>query len=345
MAKQSKNILVLGGAGFIGSYLCERLVKAGFNVICVDNFSSSSQLNINHLLQESNFELIKHDMAEPLLDLEEIEDVAKFQINVYGIQEIYNLACPTSVKNFEAHQIQTILANTIAVKNALDLAVKYKAKFMQFSSSVIYGDVPKSTIGKPNFIKEDYRGLIDHLEPRACYDQGKKYAETIVDVYHRQFDLDTKIVRIFRTFGPRMLLKDGQMIPDFIINALDNKDLEIFGDENFITSICYVSDIVEGAVTLMDSPLNDPVNMGGTTVHKLVDVANKIKELTNSSSNIVFKESLLFMRELGYPDIGRIKKAIGWFPIVSLEDGLNRTIEYTKAHKNLVNFSSNNDEA
>jgi len=340
MVKKNKNILVLGGGGFIGSHLCERLVNEGQNVICVDNFCSSSPQNIKHVLKASNFELIKHDLVKPLSKLEEIEDVAKFQINVYGIQEIYNLACPTSVKNFEKHKIQTIKANSVVMTNSLDLAVKYKAKYMQFSSSVIYGDVPKSTPKKPSFVKEDYRGAIDHLEPRACYDQGKKYAETIVDVYHDQFKLDTKMVRIFRTYGPRMLLRDGQMIPDFILNALDNKNLEIFGDENFITSLCYVSDIVEGVIKLMASAINDPVNMGGTQVHKLVDVANKIKELTGSSSNVVFKERLLFMRELGYPDISRVKSEMGWFPIVSLEDGLKRTIEYTKAHKALLTFET-----
>ncbi len=338
MVKQNKNILVLGGAGFIGSHLCDRLVNSGQNVICVDNFVSSNQENINHLLQEFNFELIKHDLAEPLDNLEELEDVSKFQINVYGIQEIYNLACPTSVKNFEKHKIQTIEANSVVMKNSLDLAVKYKAKFMQFSSSVVYGDVPKSTLNKPIYVEEKYRGAMDHLEPRSCYDQGKKYAETIVDVYHDQFNIDTKVVRIFRTYGPRMLLQDGQMIPDFIVNALENKNLEIFGDEKFITSLCYVSDIVEGVIKLMDSPMNEPVNMGGTQVHKLMDVSNEIVKLTESSSSVKFKERLLFMRELGYPDISKIKKAIGWFPIVSLEDGLKRTIEFTKASKSLVRF-------
>ncbi len=211
---------------------------------------------------------------------------------------------------------------------------------MQFSSSVVYGDVPKSTAQKPYYVKERYRGAMDHLEPRSCYDQGKKYAETIVDVYHDKFNLDTKIVRIFRTYGPRMLLNDGQMIPDFIVNALDNKDMEIYGDKNFITSLCFVSDIVEGVIKVMDSPINEPVNMGGTQVNKLVDVAQKIKELTGSSSNIIFKDRLLFMRELGYPDISKIKKTIGWFPIVSLDDGLKRTIEYTKAYKSLVAYEA-----
>jgi len=341
MVKQNKNILVLGGAGFIGSHLCERLVNAGQNVICVDNFITSNPQNINHLLQELNFELIKHDLSESLENLESIEDLSKFQIDVYGIQEIYNLACPTSVKNFEQHKIQTLKANSQVMIHALEIARKYQAKFMHFSSSVIYGDVEKSTLENPVYIKENYRGIMDHLEPRSCYDQGKKYAETIVDVYHDKFDLDTKIIRVFRTYGPRMLLNDGQMIPDFIVNALDNKNLEIFGDENFITSLCYVSDIVEGAIKLMDSPVNEPVNMGGTEVHRLADVAKKIKELTDSSSNIVFKKSLLFMRELGYPDISKVKDSIGWFPIVSLENGLKRTIEYTKAHKSLVRFQSN----
>ncbi|MFZ5365541.1 MAG: NAD-dependent epimerase/dehydratase family protein [Patescibacteria group bacterium] len=340
MAKQNKNILVLGGGGFIGSHLCERLVNSGQNVICVDNFSTADPENIKHLLQEMNFELIRHDIAEPLPELESLADVSKFKIDVFGIQEIYNLACPTSVKNFENLKVETILANTSGVKNALDLAVKYKAKIVHASSSVVYGEVPKSTIKKPIYIKEDYRGQMDQLDPRACYDLGKSYAETIVSVYHEKFNLDTKMVRIFRTYGPRMPLNDGQMIPDFISNALDNKDLTVFGDENFITSLCYVSDIVEGMIKLMDSPINDPVNMGGTVVHRLSDVADSIIKMTDSSSQIVFKEKLLFMRELGYPDISAIKNAIGWFPIIDINEGLKRTIEYTKAHKSLVAFTA-----
>lgn len=329
-----KNILVLGGAGFLGGHLCERLLLSGANVICIDNFSTSGENNINHLLRQPRFEFIKHDLAEKI-DLESIPDLAKFKVNVFGIQEIYNLACPTSVKNFEKLKKETVLANSTVLINGLELAVKYKAKFMHFSSSVVYGEVKR---GK--YIAEDYRGVSDMLDPRACYDEGKRYAESIVETYREKHKLDTKIVRVFRTYGPRMLLNDGQMIPDFIVNALDNKDLVIFGTNKFQTSLCYASDIIEGCIKLMDSGVSDPVNFGNPEVYKIEDVAEKIIELTGSTSKIVFDEAKLFMRELALPDISKAKEAIGWFPIVSLEEGLKKTIDYTRAHKDLLMIST-----
>lgn len=328
-----KNILVLGGAGFLGGHLCERLLM-GANVICLDNFVTSRQNNINHLLRLPNFEFINADITQPL-DLEKFGELNKFQVGVFGVQEIYNLACPMSVKNFEKFKIQTIKANTQGVINALELAVKYKAKFLQFSSSVVYGETPRG-----EFVAEDYRGLSDMLESRACYDEGKRYAETAVDTYRQVYNLDTKIARVFRTYGPRMLLADGQMIPDFILNALDNKDLVIYGEKDFRTSLCYISDIVEGCIRLMESDIKEPVNLGGTDVYKIADVAKKIVELIGSHSKIKFQEEQLFMRELALPDITKIKQAIGWFPIVTLEEGLKKTIEYTRAHKDLLTFST-----
>jgi UDP-glucuronate decarboxylase len=328
-----KNVLVLGGAGFIGSHLCERLLEEKKNVICVDNFVSSGQNNISHLLRMPNFEFVKHDILEPL-NLEENAQLQRFQISVFGISEIYNLACPTSIKNFEAMKMASVLTNSIGTKNALDLALQYQSKFVHFSSQVVYGNFEKG-----DYVKEDFvQGVSDQLDPRACYDEGKRFSETLVDVYRQIHKLDTKILRIFRTYGPRMLLDDGQMIPDFIINALENKDLTINGDEKFQSSLIYVSDVVEAAMKLVNSQHNGPFNIGSQEVYPLVEVAKKIVAMTNSTSEIKFGEKLLFLREGAFADISRIKDEIGWFPLITLEDGLQKTIEYTQAHKDVLVF-------
>jgi UDP-glucuronate decarboxylase len=334
MKKTTKNppiAAVFGGAGFIGSHLCERLLEEGYNVICVDNFISSGQNNITHLLRLPNFEFIKHDINEPI-DLEALNELSKFQVNVFGVQEVYHLAIPSSIKNFERLKLETALTNFVGTKNTLDVAVKYNSKYMFFSSQVVYGNYEKG-----EYVVEDfYNGMTNQLDPRACYDEGKRFAETLVDVYREKFNLDTKIIRIFRTYGPRMLLNDGQMIPDFIVNALENKDLTINGDEDFSSSLLYVNDVVEGCLKLMQTDNHGPFNIGNPEVHKIVDVANKIIELTGSSSKVVFGEKLLFLREGAFPNIAKIKDAVGWFPIVTLEEGLRKTIEYTQAHKDLL---------
>ncbi len=332
--EQRKNVLVIGGAGFIGAHLCERLTKEA-NVICLDNFITSGENNINHLLRLPNFAFIKHDIVNPI-DLEKIPDLQNFQLNVFGINEIYNLACPTSVKNFETLRDETVLANTVGLINSLNLAVKFKSKFMQFSSSVVYGEAPRN-----EFIKEDFRGKTDFLDVRACYDEGKRYAEAIVETYHKIFKLDTKVVRIFRTYGPRMLINDGQIIPDFIVNALENKDIVIYGTEEFQTSLCFVSDIVEGCLSVMNSNTNEPINLGSSDVYRIVDIVEKIIELTGSSSQIKFESNQIFLRELATPDISKAKELLGWFPIVTMEDGLQKTIDFTRAHKDLLTFSTN----
>lgn len=329
---QQKNILVIGGAGFIGAHLCEKLCKEA-NVICLDNFITSGENNINHLLRLPSFAFVKHDITQPI-DLETIPDLQNFQIKVFGISEIYNLACPTSVKNFELLRKETVLANTVGLINALELAVKFKAKFMQFSSSVVYGEVPRG-----EYIAENFRGNMDFLDARACYDEGKRYGESVVETYRKVFNLDTKIARIFRTYGPRMLINDNQIIPDFIVNALENKEIVIYGTDAFQTSLCYVSDIIEGCVNVMNSNINDPVNLGSPDVYRLVDVAAKIIEFTGSSSQIKFETNHLFLRELAIPDISKIKNTLGWFPIITIEDGLQKTIDFTRAHKDLLTFS------
>lgn len=336
----NKNIIVTGGAGFLGSHLCERLLKDGHRVICIDNFISGAQANINHLLRNPNFEFLKHDINVEI-NIDEIPELQNFQIPVYGIQEIYHLAVPTSPKEFENYKKETVLTNSVGTRNVLEMAVKYKAAFLQASSSVVYGDIDDKAKMQ---IKEDFRGTFDYLGPRAVYDEGKRFAELLVGTYKEKHNIDTKIVRIFRTYGSRMKLNEGHMIPDFILNALENKDLVIYGDETFSTSLVYESDIVEGMIKLMESDISEPVNMGGMDNIKIVDVANKIIQLTGSTSKVSFEAQLLFMRPLGLPDISKVKDELGWFPIVSLEDGLQRTIDYAKATKGLVGFEQFTDK-
>ena len=325
-----KNILVAGGAGFIGSHLCDELVKEN-KVICIDNFVSGEEQNIDHLLKNPNFVFIKHDMTEPI-NLDELPELEKFRVKFQGLQEIYDLACPTSPKFFENRVIETVLANSFGVKNALELAVKHKAKYMLFSSSVVYG--PRRVDLKR--IDEQYYGYVNPIAPRACYDEGKRFAETLVSTYKTAHNLDAKIVRIFRVYGSRMKFNQGHMIPDFVFNALENKDLIIYGDEDFTTSLCHVSDIISAVIKIMQTGEAGPFNVGSELENKLVDVANLIIKLTNSNSKITFQEPLLFMTPLGIPDISLVKEKIGWFPVIRLEDGLKEVIDFVKAHKSLL---------
>ena len=327
---ERKNILVTGGAGFLGSHLCERLVQEN-NVMCLDTFISSSQDNISHLLTNPNFEFIKQDISLPL-ELESFPELERFNIRTLGLQQIYHFACPTSPKEFDKYKVQTLMANCLGVKNMLDVAVRYKAQFLHASSSVVYG--ARSDRNTP--FRENDVGVVDILSPRACYDEGKRFAETAVATYSEAYGLDTKIARIFRTYGPRLRLFDGQMIPDFIVNALDGKDLEIFGDESFTTSLTYVDDAVDAVMKMMDSSEAGPINIGSMDDYKLVDVADKIIEMTQSKSKITFKPALLFMSNLGVPDITLAKNQLGWIPITRLEEGLQKTIDYAKANKALI---------
>ena len=324
---EKKNVLVTGGAGFIGSHLCDELVKTS-KVICVDNFISGDEANIDHLLQNADFQFIKHDINKPI-NLEELKELDKFKVKFQGIQEIYHLACPTSPKDFEKTRIETILANSVGVRNILDLAVKYKAKFLLASSSVVYG----SRDPKNSYFKEDYMGEVDQLSPRACYDEGKRFAETLTMTYGQVHNLDAKIARIFRTYGPRMKLRTGRMLPDFVFNALENEELVIFGDESFSSSFCHVSDIVQGLMKMMKSGEAGPFNFGSDLEYKIVDVAKKVIELTNSESKIIFKKPLLFMTPLGLPDLTLVKERLSWFPVVLLEEGIKGAIDYFRAYK------------
>ena len=326
---EKKNVLVIGGAGFIGSHLCDELVKT-CKVICLDDFSTGSERNIDHLLSEPDFAFLRHNMSEPI-DLESENSLQKFKIQFQGIQEIYNLACPTSPRNFANNRVATLLANSFAVKNILDLVLKYESKLMHFSSSVVYGS-RRSLNGR---IREDDIGQVDCLSERACYDEGKRFSETFVKTYKDVYGIDAKIIRVFRTYGPRMPLNDNQMVPDFVANALDGKDLVVYGNKNFSSSFCYVSDVVDAALKMMESDLAGPLNIGSDVDMPIAKVAQRIIDMTGSSSKVVFSDPTMFMSELPLPDITRSTAELGWLPVVTLENGLRKSIDELRASKGL----------
>ncbi len=327
-----KNIVVTGGAGFIGSHLCEQLLQQGARVICLDNLISSNLTNIDFLLKNPNFEFIRHDINLPF-NAEQFPELERFKMKFQGVQEIYHLACPMSPKEFEQTRMQTLLANSVGMRNALDLAVKYRAKFLFTSTSAVYGPRPQDG----HQLKENETGTVDVNSERACYDEGKRFAETACRTYQQVHGLDVKVARVFRTYGPRERLFSGEMVPDFIVNALDNKDIEIFGDETFTTSLCYVSDVVDAIVKLMATEGDmGPVNIGSDLDMPIVEVVKHILEMTGSTSKIVFQPQLLFMTPLGLPDLTKAKEKLGWMPLVSLDEGLKKIIDYTMAYKNVL---------
>lgn len=333
MAKKTifdkKNVLVIGGAGFIGSHLCDELIKTA-KVICLDNFSTGDEKNIDHLLADPNFEFIKHDITQPI-DLYNLDELQKFKIEFQGIQEIYHLACPTSPKNFQQNKIATLLALSDGIRNALDLAVKYEAKFIHFSSSVVYGSRQDAN----QRIEENQFGNVDTMSERGCYDEGKRFAETMVATYQQVYQIDSKIIRLFRVYGPRMKLDDGQLVPDFIDNALDNKDLIIPGDENFSSSFCYVSDVIDAVLKIIDIQIEGPINIGSDVDINLTDFAQKIITKLDSKSEIKYSSSHLFITSLCSPNITKAREEIGWMPIITLDKGLDKTINDLRASKGL----------
>ena len=326
-----KNVIVAGGAGFIGSHLCDELIKEA-KVICIDNFSTGSEKNIDHLLSNEDFTFINHDLSKPL-DLSKVDSLKRFKINFQGIQEIYNLACPMSPNNFTKQKLEIIDANSLVVKNLLELAVKYESKFMQFSSSVVYG-LKREEVNDYR-VNETDMGQVSTTNERACYDEGKRFAESLVYHFREQKHIDAKIMRLFRTFGPRMPLGDGQMIPDMVANALENKDIEIYGDENFSSSLCYVNDVIDATLKFMESDLAGPFNVGSDIDVNITDLAQKIIELTNSNSKVVYKPSKLFMTPLLTPSIYKARNELGWMPITTLKNGLEKTLFDLQARKRL----------
>jgi len=331
---EKKNVLVAGGAGFIGSHLCDELLKTS-KVICVDNFSTSTERNIDHLLSHPDFVFINHDLAKPI-DWINLPDLKKFKLEFQGIQEIYNLACPMSPMHFLDNRLSIMEANSSVVKNLLELATSFKSKFMHFSSSVIYGPRRPEEAGIK--VTEDFLGQLDTMSVRSAYDEGKRFAESLVLNYREIFKLDAKIIRLFRTYGPRMELNDDQMLPDMINDALDGKDVAIFGDERFSSSFCYIDDVIDAVMKMMKSNYMGPVNIGSDVSVNLTDLAMMIIQETNSESNIVYQDGHIFFSELSLPDIKKAKDDLGWMPVVTLENGLKKTIFALQAQKRLQGF-------
>jgi UDP-glucuronate decarboxylase len=329
---ERKNVLVTGGAGFIGSHLCERLVREGHRVICLDNLSTGTVRNIDSLLPSPNFQFLRLDVNDPI-DLESHAELAAFKLPFQGIQEIYHLACPTSVRQFDQYKIQTLLANSTGNYRILELARKYRARILFASSAVVYG--PRRA-AQP-FVAEDEAGLaLDHLSPRACYDEGKRFSETMFSTYRAVHGLEVKVARLFRTYGPRMPLSDGQLIPDFILSAIDGTDVVVYGGAPFHTSLLYVSDCVDGLVRLMKAPAEQwLVNLGSDVDCDMAEVAQSIIRMIGSQSGIRHDSPLEFLSELALPRLARAKE-LGWLPLVRLEDGLKQTIDYVKANKILL---------
>lgn len=324
---QKKNILVLGGSGFIGSHLCEQLLRQGDNVVCLDNFVTSDVENIKMMLEFPNFEFIRHDITEPI-DFNQEPGLRKFKVHINGIQEIYNFACPTSPSDFTSLPIETALANSEGVRTSLEMAKHYKARYVLASSSAVYGKAPEEN----NIINETYLGAVNFIGPRACYNEGKRFAETLVTTYRDHFKLDVRIARIFTTYGPRMAKKSGRIVPDMINSSLNNKDIVVPGDVSTGSSFCYVKDMVEGVIALMHSDVSSAVNLGNDNFLLYKDVADKIKEVANSSSQIKYSEGFPFTHQQAVPDITLAKEKLNWFPLVNIDDGLKQTVAFARSN-------------
>lgn len=306
-----KRILVTGGAGFIGSHLCEELLNRGNDVICLDNFFTGSKDSIRHLLDNNRFELVRHDVTKEYF----IE-----------VDEIYNLACPASPPHYQYNPIKTAKTSVLGVINMLGLAKRCKAKVLQASTSEVYGD----PIVHPQ--KETYWGNVNPIGIRSCYDEGKRMAETLMFDYHRQNGVDIRVIRIFNTYGPNMNKNDGRVVSNFIVQALQNKDITIYGDGSQTRSFCYVSDLVAGMIKMMENEegFNGPVNLGNPVETSILDFAKFIIELTNSKSKIVFLPLPSDDPTQRKPDITLAKEKLNWEPVVNVKDGLLKTIEYFK---------------
>ena len=305
----SKRILVTGGAGFLGSHLCERLLAAGNEVLCVDNYFTGRRQNVAHLLDDKRFELMRHDVTWPLY---------------VEVDEIYNLACPASPIHYQFDPVQTTKTSVHGAINMLGLAKRVKAKIFQASTSEVYGD--PEIHPQP----ESYRGSVNPIGPRACYDEGKRCAETLFFDYHRQHRVRIKVARIFNTYGPRMHPNDGRVVSNFIVQALKGEPITIYGDGQQTRSFCYVDDLVEGFVRLMDSPddITGPMNLGNPGEFTILDLAEKVIALTGSKSTMIRKPLPADDPMQRQPDISFARRAIGWEPKVQLEDGLKRAIAY-----------------
>ncbi|MDH4224944.1 MAG: SDR family oxidoreductase [Deltaproteobacteria bacterium] len=303
-----KKILITGGAGFIGSFLCERLLAEGNEVICLDNFFTGRKTNINHLRDNPRFDLIRHDVVEPIL---------------LEVDQIYNMACPASPVHYQHNPVKTVKTNVMGALNMLGLAKRVGARILQASTSEVYGDpqVHPQT--------EGYVGHVNPIGPRSCYDEGKRVAETLMMDYHRQNGVDIKIIRIFNTYGPRMLADDGRVVSNFIVAALKNEPLTVYSDGSQTRAFCYVDDLVEGIVRMMNSEnFIGPVNLGRPGEMTVMDLARMVLELTGSKSKITHlpaRQDDPLQRD---PDISLAKEKLGWQPTTPVRDGIGRTIAF-----------------
>ena len=304
-----KRILITGGAGFIGSHLCERLLNEGNEIICLDNFFTGSKDNIRHLMGNDHFELVRHDVTK--------EYYAE-------VDQIYNLACPASPPHYQYNAIKTIKTSILGAVNTLGLAKRCKATILQASTSEVYGD----PMVHPQ--KEDYWGNVNPIGIRSCYDEGKRCAETLMMDYHRQNKVDVRIIRIFNTYGPNMDANDGRVVSNFIVQALQNHDITIYGDGTQTRSFCYVDDLVDGMVKMMNNKEGfiGPVNLGNPSERTILDFAQLIIKLTNSNSKIIHKPLPKDDPTKRKPDISLAKEKLNWEPKVDIEEGLLKTIRY-----------------
>jgi UDP-glucuronate decarboxylase len=308
-----KRVLVTGGAGFLGSFLCERLLAEGCDVICVDNFYTGTKRNIIHLLKNPYFELIRHDITFPLY---------------LEVDEIYNLACPASPIHYQNDPVQTTKVNVHGSINMLGLAKRLQAKILQASTSEVYGD---PTVHPQT---EEYWGNVNCIGTRSCYDEGKRCAETLFFDYLRQHKISIRVVRIFNTYGPRMHPNDGRVVSNFIIQALKNQDITVYGEGTQTRSFCFVDDLIDGLIRMMNAPddFNGPVNIGNPNEFSILELADKVIELIGSTSKIVYRPLPKDDPLQRQPNISLAKERLGWEPKTQLEEGLERTIEYFKNH-------------
>lgn len=310
--RESRQIAVTGGAGFLGSHLCDRLISAGADVICLDNFFTGNKSNLAHLLQNPHFELVRHDITFPIY---------------LEVDEIYNLACAASPIHYQFDPVQTIKSSVHGAINMLGLAKRVKAKILQASTSEVYGDP------EVHPQRENYCGRVNPIGPRACYDESKRCAETLFTDYRRQHGLDTKIARIFNTYGPRMHPNDGRVVSNFIRQALLGEPITLYGNGTQTRSFCYVSDLIDGLIRLMQTAddVTGPINLGNPNEHTIAELAEKIVELTGSRSELKYLPLPQDDPKRRRPDIGLAASTLGWQPTVELDEGLRRTIEYFDA--------------
>lgn len=305
-----KRILVTGGAGFVGSHLCERLLNEGNEVICLDNFFTGSKGNVIHLMNSKRFEFIRHDIIEPIL---------------LEVDQIYNLASPASPIHYQYNPVKTLKTNILGTMNMLGLAKRVRARILQASTSEVYGDPAVH----PQ--KEDYWGNVNPIGPRSCYDEGKRVAETLMMDYYRQNNVAIRIIRIFNTYGPKMALNDGRVVSNFIVQALKGEDITVYGKGDQTRSFCYVSDLVDGMIRMMEQPdFIGPVNVGNPHEHTILEFAEKIIAMTGSRSKLSFKPLPQDDPKQRRPDITLAKEKLGWSPKVSIDEGLRLTIEHFK---------------